>query len=140
MQNNEEKIDTEITTNMIEGIYNNIILNLGMLSNKGINFTKQEFKDIKDEFTKVFEKTKINGETEGNKTKPLHIKDTLELFDNINIFLNSALKGKENKLRNLLVEEFTASKTKDIKTLISVFNKASTFDKHIGQIKNSDTK
>jgi hypothetical protein len=142
MRDNQETItDTKITTNMVKGIYENILLNLNYLSKKYIGFSEDEIENIKKEFKKVFENTKINGDTEGNKTKPLHIKDTLELFDNINIFLNSALKGKENKLRNLLVEEFTNKDSKrDIKTLISVFNKASTFDKHIGQIKNSDTK
>jgi hypothetical protein len=133
MKNNEGKIDNKITTNMVEGIYNNIIKNLRKLSKPDINFTKKEFESIEEEFTKVFENTKINGDDKGNKTKELDIKDTLELFDNINIFLNSALKsGETNKLRELLVSEFTEDNSeRDIKTLISAFNKSSAFDKYI---------
>jgi len=132
--------DKKMTTNMIESIYNNIFLNLDkmylILKDK---ISTDELDNIKDEFTKVFNKTKINGDKEGNKLKSLDISDTLELFDNINIFLNSALKGKENKIRDLIIEEFTASDNKDIKTLISIFDKTSTFDKHIGENKdNSD--
>jgi len=139
MPTNKEIKKFEKTTNMIEGLYNNILLNLdGLKDILGSNIDDKEIKLIKKEFKNVFENTK-NNNTKSNETRTLAIKDTLELFDNINMFLNSASKpGETNKLRDLLVTEFKSSKTKDIKILLSVFNKTSAFDKHIGQVKNPE--